>query len=55
MIIEWNNHMFSPDLDRFPIHPDAPYTPGLPDGDPLDIYMAHMDREGVDRAVLVQP
>ena len=55
MIIEWNNHMFSPDQERFPVHPDAPYTPGFPDGDPLDIYMAHMDREGVDRAVLVQP
>jgi 2-pyrone-4,6-dicarboxylate lactonase len=55
MIIEWNNHMFSGDLERFPLHPDSPYNPGSPDGDPLDIYMAHMDREGIDRAVLVQP
>ena len=22
MIIEWNNHMFSADEERFPLHPD---------------------------------
>ncbi len=59
MIIEWNNHMFSADQKRYPLHPDWggkwPYTPEFPDGDPLDAYMAHMDREGIDRAVLVQP
>jgi len=32
-----------------------PYTPEFADGDPLDAYMEHMDREGIDRAVLVQP
>ena len=55
MIIEWNNHMFNGDQERFPLHPDSPYTPGFPEGDPLDIYMEHMDQEGIDRAVLVQP
>ena len=55
MIIEWNNHMFSGDQERFPLHPESPYTPGFPAGEPLDIYRAHMDRAGIDRAVLVQP
>ena len=55
MIIEWNNHMFSADQERYPLHPDTTYNPEFPDGDPLDVYMAHMDREGIDRAVLVQP
>ncbi len=59
MIIEWNNHMFSADQERFPLHPDWegkwPYDPNFPVGHPLDAYMAHMDREGIDRAVLVQP
>ena len=55
MIVEWNNHMFSSDQERYSLHPDSPYTPGFPDGDPLDDYIEHMDREGIDRAVLVQP
>ena len=55
MIVEWNNHMFSADQERYPLHPDSPYTPGFPDGDPLDDYIEHMDREGSARAVLVQP
>jgi predicted TIM-barrel fold metal-dependent hydrolase len=57
MIIEWNAHMFSSDTDRYPFHPRATYVPG-PGGrarDPLADYLARMDREGIDRAVLVQP
>ena len=59
MVIEWNAHMFSADQERYPLHPDWggkwPYTPEFADGDPLDAYMEHMDRVGIDRAVLVQP
>ena len=59
MIIEWNNHLFSADQERFPLHPDWkgkwPYEPNFPEGHPLDAYRAHMDREGIDCAVLVQP
>jgi predicted TIM-barrel fold metal-dependent hydrolase len=57
MIIEWNAHMFSSDTDRYPFHPRATYVPG-PEGragDPLADYLARMEREGIDRAVLVQP
>jgi L-fuconolactonase len=57
MIIEWNAHMFSADTERYPFHPRATYVPG-PEGraaDPLADYLARMEREGIDRAVLVQP
>ena len=57
MIIEWGAHMFSRDGRRFPFHPQATYTPDdsqLLD-DPLAVYLEYMRREGVDRAVLVQP
>ena len=54
MIGEWNEHMFSPDEERFPCQSDAPYRPEMT-GDPLDAYAAHMEEEGIDRAVIVQP
>jgi L-fuconolactonase len=57
MIVDWGTHMFSRDRLRFPFHPQATYTPDeskLPD-DPLVLYLEYMRREGVDRAVLVQP
>jgi predicted TIM-barrel fold metal-dependent hydrolase len=54
MIVEWNEHMFSPDVERFPYQADAPYRPEMT-GDPLDAYTAHMEEEGIDRAVIVQP
>jgi predicted TIM-barrel fold metal-dependent hydrolase len=57
MIIEWNAHMFSSDTDRYPFHARATYTPDVQQrsDDPLADYLARMDREGIDRAVLVQP
>jgi predicted TIM-barrel fold metal-dependent hydrolase len=57
MIIEWNAHMFSADTARYPFHPRATYVP-VPETrspDPLADYLARMDAEGIDRAVLVQP
>ena len=57
MIIEWNAHMFSGDVERYPFHPQAAYVPKATDmaADPLAVYLERMRVEGIDRAVLVQP
>lgn len=57
MIIEWNAHMFSSDLERYPIHPRAAYVPteAMRSADPLGDYLERMRRERIDRAVIVQP
>jgi predicted TIM-barrel fold metal-dependent hydrolase len=57
MVIEWNAHMFSGDTRRYPFHPRAAYTPATDQlaGDPLAEYLGRMEREGIDRAVLVHP
>jgi predicted TIM-barrel fold metal-dependent hydrolase len=57
MIVEWNAHIFSPDRERYPFHPNAAYTPDLSEApaDPLAAYLERMEREGIDRAVLVHP
>ena len=53
MIVEWNAHMFSADLERFPLHRDAPYRPEL-EVDPLGQYLSRMEEENIDRGVVVQ-
>jgi predicted TIM-barrel fold metal-dependent hydrolase len=57
MIFEWNAHMFSRDLQRYPFHPRAVYTPDASRlaVDPLSEYLERMKTEGIDRAVLVHP
>ena len=57
MIIEWNVHIFSADTTRYPFHPQATYVPApsARADDPLADYLAHMESEGIDRAVLVHP
>jgi L-fuconolactonase len=57
MIIEWNAHIFSPDLERYPFHRDATYLPDVSETppDPLGAYLQRLDREGIDRAVIVHP
>ena len=57
MIIEWNTHIFSADIERYPFHPRAAYVPDATrlSGDPLADYMDRMQNEGIDRAVLVHP
>ncbi len=57
MIIEWNAHMFSRDVQRYPFHPQAAYVPDVTQlaDDPLADYLRRMEREGIDRAVLVHP
>ena len=57
MIVEWNTHLFSRDVARYPFHPRAAYTPDatrLPE-DPIGDYVAHMAAYGIDRAVVVHP
>ncbi len=57
MIVEWNAHMFSSELDRYPFYPQATYVPDASScsPDPVGDYMMRMDSVGIDRAVLVQP
>jgi predicted TIM-barrel fold metal-dependent hydrolase len=57
MIVEWNAHIFSPDRERYPFHPQAAYTPDVSrePADPLGTYLKRMETEGIDRAVLVHP
>jgi L-fuconolactonase len=57
MIVEWNTHIFSSDTARYPFHPRAAYRPGTAalSADPLGDYLARMQEEGIDRAVLVHP
>ena len=56
-VIEWNAHIFSPDLGRFPFHPQATYKPDIPKdpADPLSAYLKRLDEEKIDRAVIVHP
>ncbi len=56
-VIEWNAHIFSPDLKKFPFHEKGRYRPDVSEQprDPLAAYLEHMDQEGIERAVLVHP
>jgi predicted TIM-barrel fold metal-dependent hydrolase len=56
-VIEWNAHIFSPNVKRYPFHSKAEYKPDVskyPE-DPLGAYLQHLDSEGIDRAVIVHP
>jgi predicted TIM-barrel fold metal-dependent hydrolase len=56
-VIEWNQHMFSQDIARFPFNLKSPYTPNaakLP-SDPLPPYLQRLKAEGIAKAVFVQP
>jgi predicted TIM-barrel fold metal-dependent hydrolase len=56
-VIEWNMHMFSSNVAKFPFHPNAAYKPDtstLPP-DPLPPYEAHLKEFGIDKAMLLQP
>ncbi len=56
-VIEWNAHIFSPDVQRYPLHPKAVYQPDMSKHpkDPLATYLQRLDSEGIDRAVIVHP
>jgi len=57
MIVEWNAHMFSSDVVRYPFYPGAAYVPAVErlSSDPVGEYLQRMEAVGIDRAVLVQP
>ncbi|NND06549.1 MAG: amidohydrolase family protein [Saprospiraceae bacterium] len=56
-VIEWNTHIFSGDLEKYPFHPNATYQRDVsqePD-DPLAAYLDRCDQLGIDHAVIVHP
>ena len=57
MIVEWNTHIFSPDQESYPLHPQAAYKPDVSKqpADPLGAYLQRMEEERIDRAVVVHP
>ena len=57
MIIEWNQHIFHPDTERFPLHERAAYRPDVSNqpAEPLAAYVERLQSAGIDRAVLVHP
>lgn len=57
MIIEWNAHIFSSDVQRYPFHKMASYIPDAAQlhPDPLAAYLERMRKDAIDRAVLVHP
>jgi len=56
-VIEWNAHIFSPDVEKYPLHPKATYHPDMSKHpkDPLAVYLGRLEKEGIDRAVIVHP
>ena len=57
MIVEWNQHIFSPNTAAYPLHERAAYRPDMSRHpiDPLGAYIQHMRAEGIDRAIIVHP
>ncbi len=56
-VIEWNQHMFSSNIARFPFSPRGTYKPDVSrlSADPLADYQAHLKGFGIDRALFVHP
>jgi predicted TIM-barrel fold metal-dependent hydrolase len=56
-VIEWNQHMFSSNTQKFPFSPRGTYKPKVSrlSADPLVDYQAHLKQFGIDRALFVHP
>jgi len=56
-VIEWNYHLFSSNVAKFPYHPQAAYKPdpAKSPADPLAEYQKRLKAEGIDKALFVQP
>jgi predicted TIM-barrel fold metal-dependent hydrolase len=56
-VIEWNQHMFSANVAKFPFSPRGTYKPDVSrlSPDPLVDYQAHLKAFGIDRALFVHP
>jgi predicted TIM-barrel fold metal-dependent hydrolase len=57
LTIEWNAHIFSPNLSKYPFHRQATYQPDISSQpqDPLTDYLEKLKIRGIDRAVIVHP
>lgn len=57
IIIEWNAHLFSANTSKYPFHSKATYIPDTSrlSDDPLGEYLRHLDKHGIDKAVVVHP
>jgi L-fuconolactonase len=57
VVIEWNQHMFSQNVAKFPYSPRATYRPDAAKNpaDPLVAYQKRMKDVGIDKALFVQP
>jgi predicted TIM-barrel fold metal-dependent hydrolase len=56
-VIEWNAHIFSRDLSKYPFHQKATYQPTASNysDDPLGVYLERMRDSQIDKAVIVHP
>jgi len=56
-VIEWNQHMFSSNVAKFPFSPRGTYKPDPSrlSADPVADYQARMKAVGIDRALFVHP
>ena len=56
-VLEWNAHIFSPDLKKYPVHPKAVCAPNMSvhPADQLAKYLQRLNKQGIDRAVIVHP
>jgi predicted TIM-barrel fold metal-dependent hydrolase len=56
-VIEWNMHMFSSNVQKFPFSPRGTYKPDATRllVDPVISYVGHMNEFGIDKAMFVHP
>ena len=56
-VIEWNMHMFSSNVAKFPFSPRGTYKPEAARlaADPVVAYQAHLKEFGIDKAMFVHP
>ena len=56
-VIEWNQHMFSSNIAKFPFSPRGTYKPDPTrlSADPVADYLARMKQFGIDKAMFVHP
>ncbi|MDB5734323.1 MAG: hypothetical protein JWN16_960 [Alphaproteobacteria bacterium] len=56
-VIEWNAHMFSSNVQKFPFSPRGTYKPDASRllVDPVISYVGHLNEFGIDKAMFVHP
>lgn len=53
MIIDTHTHLFAPDVERYPVDPEASYTPEVEGS--VELLQQQMASAGVDRALTISP